>query len=1049
MDDFEIDDGSRFDEDLSQNNYFYVGSTIADFQDDFQIEKKWTEDGILSDDLQKSSEGQKNGELKVKVFHKTRGGKGRWNTIGTMELIRVTKGIGKRLRLEITSDLLVKESFDWDGLGIRLFEIHESSELDLKDFVMDTQELSEDDNKLILNVELKIHHLCKNLQFYISYKCPTGTLSLTGQSSQFSTHDSGKRRKKLPSINIDINKIEPLEINVKQEPDNVVVESLTSTTSSYSPISSPSRSTSLEEVSEDSNLDYLFLNENSHESLSDEGCFNITANDDSISCTKKRKLDELTLQEVENNTIYFDKSLEVNGIVRATNFFQYSDIRFKTNIEEITDALNIISNLHGKRYQWKSNTKIDESLSGGKKVIGLIAQEVKKIVPEAVLEDGDGYLSVNYTDMVPLLIEALKQHVRNCENDNVKIKEEINDLRSKIDDLSLNLNSTNLGVSNESESIYSYVIEKIRQFCLNVEDATKPAAITPKPNTDDQFIIDERTPFTVSSINFPTQPVSTSPPTDTVVPKEKGRSFQPAPIRMIKCIVDLARSTIPSPTPKETVIKHSIFRNLDVKASLITPGYSRTPLTQLKTAHNVSKAVVISISGWLLWCKSNEQGLSRYVSDSERESLQICHRAASLLEETFPNIDVEYFGMELRGDTQTGVEDLCYEIFKQVSGSSGETTSLRQKIEEADLIWFIGHTQGVVPCVLVCDRLIKSGILNSDKQMINILSLGGVHQPSTSPLSSVHPNPLICKDLHTFPQNKDFNDYKEALSTILEKQVHITMVSAYNDSLVRLPSSNADYIHHPNLLRSLFVNKEYKSLFEPQHTFKKANNLSQEMILLSLEMKNKYQYDVDSLQLGNQHDFDFDSWVKNANDMSLTNLQTMLYDQETEMPKTFVNLLYELKTSSNMFSTWGYKFHKTTKFLKEGIERHYQIPYLNDTYTLALEHLLKSWKPNASPIQSSMRESNEAFYMSLPKQIQSVKKVYSYDTSKLESSFKYWKPSLQKEILVQSLIHESLGWPVRQSFFEEYVDGLANLVSQEKESPSDQLAELPTPQSTV
>lgn len=988
-----------------------------------------------------------------------------------MELIRVTKGIGKRLRLEITSDQLYKDTFDWRGLTIRLFELHESSNFTEKDFFMDTQELMElnidGEKRLVLYVELKIHHLCKNLQFYVTYKCPSGSYLLKGRSGQFSTHDSGKRRKKLPSVNVDIEKIANSEILTQKEPDNGVKENKIIATSSYSPTSSPSRSTSVEEISDESNnLDFLFKTDQ-HDSLesslgSDEAPLSFNESNDNMGYTKKRKLDEMSSQDIrDSNTIFFDKSLEVNGIVRATNFVQYSDIRFKTNIEEITDALQIISHLHGKKYQWRSNSKVDESLTGGRKVIGLIAQEVKKIVPEAVHEDGEGYLSINYTDMVPLLIEALKQHVRNCENDNVKIKEEINDLRTKIEGLSLNLNSNNPETSGESDSrkIYNYILEKIRLFYQSYENATSKHEET-KSNqvTDNHFIIDERTPFKVSSITFPSQPISSPPPTTSSldnnngITKEKTKTLQPAPIRMINCIVDLARSTLPITSTKEpkesnTPIKHSIFRNLNFKASLLTPGYTRKGLNELRATKNVSKAVVISLSGWLLWCKSNEQGLSRYVSDTERESLQICHRAVSLLEETFPGINVEYFGMELRGDTQTGVEDMCYEVFKQVKSPNGETTSLRQKLEDADLVWFIGHTQGVVPCVIVCDRLLKAGILDTNKQMVNLLSFGGYHKPYSSPLSLVHPNPLISKDMHTFPQNKDFLDYKEALSTIAEKNVHITMISAFNDTLVDLSTSSADYIHHPNILRSLFVNNEHKSLFEPNHTFKKANNLAQEMILLSLEMKNKYQYDVDALQLGSQYDHDFKAWIKNTNDLSLSNLQNILYDQDTEMPKTFVNLFYELKSTANVFSTWGYKFHKTTKFLKEGIEKHYQMPYHNDAYVLSLEHLLQQWKPNSKYTQPSLRDSNEAFYISLPKQIQNVKKIFSYDTSKLESSFKYWKPSLQKEILVQSLLHESLGWPVRQSFLEEYVDGIADLVIQEKENLTEQIRH--TSQSTV
>ena len=40
--------------------------------------------------------------------------------------------------------------------------------------------------------------------------------------------------------------------------------------------------------------------------------------------------------------------------------------------------------------------------------VGVIAQEVKEIVPSAVVEREDGYLAVRYDKLIPLLIEAVK-----------------------------------------------------------------------------------------------------------------------------------------------------------------------------------------------------------------------------------------------------------------------------------------------------------------------------------------------------------------------------------------------------------------------------------------------------------------------------------------------------------------------------------------------------------------------------------------------------------------------------------------------------------------
>ena len=158
---------------------------------------------------------------------------------------------------------------------------------------------------------------------------------------------------------------------------------------------------------------------------------------------KKRKNDQISTSDPLENSEYpycVPGSLDVQGVVRAQSFVQFSDIRFKTNVEDITDALNIVTQLRGKKYEWKDSINgntTSKGLSGGKKVIGLIAQEVKRVLPEAVLTDKNGYLSLNYTDMVPLLIEALKQHVQDSAADKTVIKEEMAELRAKVDELSI------------------------------------------------------------------------------------------------------------------------------------------------------------------------------------------------------------------------------------------------------------------------------------------------------------------------------------------------------------------------------------------------------------------------------------------------------------------------------------------------------------------------------------------------------------------------------------------------------------------------------------
>jgi len=92
-----------------------------------------------------------------------------------------------------------------------------------------------------------------------------------------------------------------------------------------------------------------------------------------------------------------------NGNVVATgDVTAYSDARVKKNVNTIENALEKTMKLRGVSY-FRTDTDID------KKKIGVIAQEIRDVLPEVVLEDEKGSLSVSYGNMVGLLIEAVKE----------------------------------------------------------------------------------------------------------------------------------------------------------------------------------------------------------------------------------------------------------------------------------------------------------------------------------------------------------------------------------------------------------------------------------------------------------------------------------------------------------------------------------------------------------------------------------------------------------------------------------------------------------------
>lgn len=125
----------------------------------------------------------------------------------------------------------------------------------------------------------------------------------------------------------------------------------------------------------------------------------------------------LTHAQLDNNLTLFLRN-DVSDIMAGTltvtgDVVVTSDIRFKTNIKKIENALSKVLNLNGYTF-----TKIDT----GEESTGVIAQEVREQLPQAI--DGlPDKLAVRYGNLVGLLIEAIKEQQLVIEQLKVDIKE--------------------------------------------------------------------------------------------------------------------------------------------------------------------------------------------------------------------------------------------------------------------------------------------------------------------------------------------------------------------------------------------------------------------------------------------------------------------------------------------------------------------------------------------------------------------------------------------------------------------------------------------------
>jgi hypothetical protein len=116
------------------------------------------------------------------------------------------------------------------------------------------------------------------------------------------------------------------------------------------------------------------------------------------------------------------------GLIRAENeivAFASSDERLNANKTLLTDSLSKLSQLNGYEFDWIPMRGIHENEGHD---IGVIAQEVEKILPEIVTTRDNGYMAVKYEKIVPLLIEAIKE-----------LSGQVKDLQEKLKDKDENI----------------------------------------------------------------------------------------------------------------------------------------------------------------------------------------------------------------------------------------------------------------------------------------------------------------------------------------------------------------------------------------------------------------------------------------------------------------------------------------------------------------------------------------------------------------------------------------------------------------------------------
>jgi Chaperone of endosialidase len=117
------------------------------------------------------------------------------------------------------------------------------------------------------------------------------------------------------------------------------------------------------------------------------------------------------------------RTLQIDGSLTIVSLATPSDIRFKKDVHTLKSALDKVLKLRGVTYEWDKDKVHGAGFPGGRQ-IGLIAQEVEKELPELVHTDSNGYKSLSYDKLGPVLIEAVKEQQKEITDEKDEITEQ-------------------------------------------------------------------------------------------------------------------------------------------------------------------------------------------------------------------------------------------------------------------------------------------------------------------------------------------------------------------------------------------------------------------------------------------------------------------------------------------------------------------------------------------------------------------------------------------------------------------------------------------------
>lgn len=129
----------------------------------------------------------------------------------------------------------------------------------------------------------------------------------------------------------------------------------------------------------------------------------------------------------ENQVVFYNTQTQTFNSIQVANVYNYSDARAKENVQTLKSGLSSVLSLRPVSYKWKREAVV-QSLSSepsekenitstvaygpvedDQTQYGFLAQEVEEVLPDAIKTDAEGHKMINYTAIIPMLVQAVQE----------------------------------------------------------------------------------------------------------------------------------------------------------------------------------------------------------------------------------------------------------------------------------------------------------------------------------------------------------------------------------------------------------------------------------------------------------------------------------------------------------------------------------------------------------------------------------------------------------------------------------------------------------------